>query len=247
MLFRSVTSVADGLYDPNETVVITMTGVTGNAGLGTVKTHTLTLSEAALSVEFVSSSSSLNEGNTGKISYNISLPSGVTPSVSVGGTATEGTDYTYAVTQTGVTITATDDGLYDPSETVTVTLTGVSGNAVLGTLQTHTVTLTEAALVVEFTGTSSAVGESGSGTVAFNQVLPAGVTPSITFGGTATQGTDYSYSLSQSGVTVTATADGLYDPNETVIITLSGVSGNRSEAHTSELQSLRQSRMPSSA
>jgi len=79
----------------------------------------------------------------------MTLPAGVTPTVSLGGTATLDTDYTYSITQTGIQVTAVADGLYDPNETVIITLTSVSGNAVLGTVKTHTVTLTEPPLVVE--------------------------------------------------------------------------------------------------
>ena len=160
------------------------------------------------------------------ICFNQTLPSGVTPALSFGGTATEGTDYTYSVSATGITITAVGDQLYDPNETVVITLTGVTGNAVIGPVDTHTVTLSEPALVVEFSSASSTAGEGSPASIAFNQTLPSGVTPSVSVAGTATLGTDYTYSIGSGGITVTSVADGLYDPNETVVITLTGVTGN---------------------
>ena len=222
----TITAIADGEYDPNETVIITLTGVSGNANLGTVKTHMVTLTETALVLEFLAASSSVGEGASGTASFSLTMPAGVTPTVSIGGTATQGTDYNYTLTQSGVTVTAVADALYDPNETVIITLTSVSGNATLGTVKTHTVTLTEPALVVEFAAASSSQAESSSATIAYNQTLPSGVTPTVSVGGTATQGTDYTYTITQTGITVTPVADALYDPNETVIITLTGVSGN---------------------
>jgi hypothetical protein len=221
-----ISTIADGLYDPNETIIITLTGVSGNAVLGTVKTHTVTVSEPPLSVEFGSASSSLGEGVVNTVTYNMTLPAGVTPTISLGGTATQGTDYTYTITQSGIQISPVADGLYDPNETIIITLTAVSGNAVLGTIKTHTVTVTEPPLVVEFGSSSSSLGEGGGNTVTYNMILPAGVTPTISLGGTATQGSDYTYSITQTGIQITTTSDGLYDPNETIIITLTGVSGN---------------------
>jgi hypothetical protein len=221
-----ISADADGLYDPNETVIITLTAVSGNAGLGTIKTHTVTLTEPPLVVEFTAASSSLGESNAGTVSYNMTLPAGVTPTISLGGTATQGSDYTYSISQTGISITTTADGLYDPNETIIITLTSVSGNALLGTTKTHTVTLTEPPLVVEFTTASSSLGEGSANSVAYNMTLPAGVTPTISLGGTATQGSDYTYSITQNGIVITAAADGLYDPNETIIITMTAVSGN---------------------
>ncbi|MFM7328071.1 MAG: beta strand repeat-containing protein, partial [Bacteroidota bacterium] len=222
----TVTTTADGLYDPNETIVFTLTGVSGNAVLGSVVSHTITITEPPLVVGFAAATSSLGEGNGSTIPYNITLPSGVTPSITASGTATQGTDYTYTVTQTGISVTATADGLYDPNETIIFTITGLTGNAVPATTNTHTVTVTEPPIVVQFARSSSPIGEGNSGTVLYNITLPAGVNPTITIGGTATQGTDYSYIVSSTGITVTTVADGLYDPNETIIFTLTAVSGN---------------------
>jgi hypothetical protein len=221
-----VTAIADGLYDPNETVIITLTSVSGNAGLGTVKTHTVTLTEPPLVVELAAASSSLGEGNVSTVLYNMNLPTGVTPTISFGGTATQGSDYTYSVNQSGVVITSIADALYDPNESIIITLTAVSGNAVLGTIKTHTVTVTEPPLVVEFGAASSSLGEGSGNTLVYNMTLPAGVTPTVSLGGTATQGSDYTYSVTSGGIVITAAADGLYDPNESIIITLTAVSGN---------------------
>jgi hypothetical protein len=218
--------VDDGIYDPNETIEISLTGTSGNAELGTLITHTVTLTEPPLVVQFATPSTSAGEGNDIQVAFNLTLPDGVTPSLTFGGTATTGTDYTYTVTPTGINISLIDDGVYDPNETIIITLTGVSGNAELGTQTVHTVTITEPPLVVEFATTTSSAGEGNTAAVTFNMTLPAGVTPTFTLGGTATSGVDYTYTLTPSGISFTLIADGLYDPNETILITLTGVSGN---------------------
>ena len=151
--------------------------------------------------------SSLAESSSATIAYNQTLPAGVTPTISVSGTATLTTDFTYTITQTGITVTPVADALYDPNETVIITLTGVSGNATLGTVKTHTVTLTEPALVLEFAAASSSQAESSSATIAYNQTLPDGVTPTVSVSGTATLTTDYTYTITQSGITVTPVAE----------------------------------------
>jgi hypothetical protein len=221
-----ISAIDDGLYDPNETIIITLTGVTGNAELGTTIVHTVTLTETPLVVEFNASASSVGEGNQVLVPFTITLPDEVVPSVSLSGTATNGVDYTYTINATGILVTALNDGVYDPDETLILTLTGVSGNAVLGTQISHTVTITEEPLVVEFALTNSVINEGEQGLISFNMVLPDGVVPVVSFSGTATNGTDYTYTINSTGIQISAVADGTYDPDETIVVTLTGISGN---------------------
>jgi invasion protein IalB len=221
-----ITSIADGLYDPSETIIITLAGITGNAELGIVVMHTVTITEPVLVVEFASTSSSVSEGAATQLPFNMVLPAGVTPEISLGGTATLGADYSYSLNSEGIQISPIDDGLYDPDETIIITLTGISGNTELGTTTIHTVTITEAPLVVEFSAGASSVEEGSGHSVLFNMTLPGDVTPTLSFGGTATHGEDYTYAVNATGILLTTSADGLYDPNETIILTLTGISGN---------------------
>jgi hypothetical protein len=177
-------------------------------------------------IGFQSGSSTVQEGSSVTVGFSPALPGGVTPLFSLGGTATEGTDYTYAVSSAGISFTAVDDGIYDPNETIIITLTGFSGNAELGTTVVHTITITEAPLVIEFLSVASTRTEGQQAIVAFNPSLPDGVTVSYSISGTATQGADYTYVQNQNGLVITTNTDEIYDPNETVIIELTGFSGN---------------------
>ncbi|MFM8347925.1 MAG: beta strand repeat-containing protein, partial [Bacteroidota bacterium] len=222
----TVTPSADGIYDPNETIIFTLTGMLGNAVLGTIKTHTVTLTEPQLVVEFTEPTSSLAEGNSGSVPFNQTLPAAVTPTITFGGTATQGTDYTSTVTQSGINITVLADGQLDADETIVLTIAGVTGNATTGITNTHTVTLNDPPIEVNFATASSTVQEGNAGTINYNLTLPAGVTPTASFSGTATEGVDFTYTITQTGITITTVADGNYEPNETIIVTLTGVSGN---------------------
>jgi hypothetical protein len=221
-----VQAIADGLYDPNETIVLTLTSISGNAVLGTTVTHTITVTEPPLVVEFATPASEVNEGENITIPYTFTLPDGVLPVVQLTGTAINGTDYTYTVTASGIVVTTLTDDVFEANETIEITLTGVSGNAVLGSAITHTVTIKEPPFVIEFATETSSVEEGESVTVAFAKPLPEGITPVISLGGSATETQDYSYTITATGIVITAVADGLYDPNETIIITLTGTNGN---------------------
>ena len=89
------------------------------------------------------SASSVTEGQMSTVEFSVALPMGVTSQLSFTGTATEGVDYTYRVNATGITVTVLQDEIYDPGETVIVTLTGFSGSAEVGTPSVHTITITD--------------------------------------------------------------------------------------------------------
>ncbi|MFM8349138.1 MAG: Hsp20/alpha crystallin family protein, partial [Bacteroidota bacterium] len=222
----TITTINDGTYDPGETVVITINGFSGNVKVGTVTSYTLTINEPIVTVEFAASASILNEGTGNSIVFVNTLPSGLLPTVTFGGTATPGTDFTYEVKSNGVIISALADGLYDPNENILITLTAAGGNAVLGQVKTHSVSISEDPLTIGFSASTSKIGESNSGSIAYTIPLPAGVQTIVTVGGTATNGVDYSYSLTPAGVVITTTGDGIYDPDETIVLTITGVSGN---------------------
>ena len=177
-------------------------------------------------IDFLLNASTILEGGNVTVAFSMSLPSGVTPTISLTGTATEDTDYTYSVTSAGLVFTTLNDGLYDPDETIIVTLTGFSKGAEVGAKVVHTITITETPMVVEFQSQSATRIEGQGLVMSFNLQLPDGVVPTYTVTGTAVQVTDYTFVQNKNGFVVTIKKDEIYDPNETVIIELTGISGN---------------------
>jgi hypothetical protein len=174
----------------------------------------------------------------------------VTVDYAVTGTATgSGTDYTLAngtltisAGSSSGTITIAsivNDSLDEPNETVIVTLSNPS-NATLGSDDVHTYTITDndSAPVVDFNTTSSNGAESVSSkaiTVDLSAASGQNVTVDYAVTGTATgSGTDYTLAngtltinAGQTSGTITVAGivdDGLDEPNETVIVTLSNPS-----------------------
>jgi hypothetical protein len=94
-------------------------------------------------IGFKSSVSVVTEGQNGVVEFSIALPTGVTAVLSIGGTATEDEDYTYTVNSTGISFTILEDEIYDPNETIIVTITGFNGDAAVGTPSVHTITITD--------------------------------------------------------------------------------------------------------
>ena len=243
----------DGLYEGNETVILTgsATGLTGDTATLTITDDdtaptaiTLSLNPAAVgesaAATTVTVTASLN---------NSPLPTATTVTVSrTGGTATSGTDYP-AVTDFVITIPAeqtsgtatlsfdpSGDSLAEGNETVILTgsATGLTGD-------TATLTITDddtAPTAITLSLNPAAVGESAAATTVTvtaslnNSPLPTATTVTVSrTGGTATSGTDYT-AINAFTVTIqdgqtsgTATlsfdptGDGLYEGNETVILT----------------------------
>jgi hypothetical protein len=180
-------------------------------------------------VEFKLTASSAQEGQNVTVEFSVPLPSGVsvtTANISLSGTATETTDYTYTISNTGITFSLIDDGLYDPDETIVVTLLSVGGNGELGTTLVHTVTITETPLVIGLQQTATTRVEGVASNILFTQPLPEGVTPAYTLGGTATLDIDYTITLFNDRFLIAVLTDEIYDPAETIILTLTGFTGN---------------------
>ncbi len=155
----------------------------------------------------------------------------------IGGTATNGNDYTATGTlvsipagQTSATVTITPfaDNLSEGAETMTVTIE--QNNAyTIGTPNTATVTIADSVATVNVTATDGAASEPGTDTAMFTFTRTTGGNPAApltifyTIGGTATNGNDYSATGStvvipanQTSATVTITpfADNLVEGAE---------------------------------
>ena len=178
-------------------------------------------------IGFLSTSSTVSEGEEVEIRFTIPLPKGVTPIISFGGLAKQADDFKFSVSANSLVLSVLKDKIKDPGETIIVTLTGFTGNARVGATKTHTITINEPVLpIVEFDETTSTAAEGGTTLVAFKTPLPEDVVPTFSVKGTATAGNDYTYSLSPAGIVINAIDDGFYDPDETLVISLFGISDN---------------------
>ncbi|KAB2892593.1 MAG: hypothetical protein F9K28_11445, partial [Bacteroidetes bacterium] len=238
----TVTVVADGVAEPNETVVVTM-GTPTNATLGATTVHTLTIAGQTPTVSFTAAAQSVNEGTVATITAQLSSASSqaVTVPFTVGGTAGNPADYTISAspltiaagnTTATVTVTVVADGVAEPNETVVVTM-GTPTNATLGATTVHTLTIGAQPLpTVSFTAAAQSVSEGAVATITAQLSSPSSqqVTVPFTLGGTAGMPpADYLINASPltiaagnttGTITVSVIADGVAEPNETVIVTL---------------------------
>lgn len=165
-------------------------------------------------VSFANASAQVNENGTSvTVDVTLSNPDANATSVDVvvtGGTATGGSDYTYSTTtvtfpasstatQT-VTINITDDAAVEGTETIILGLQNATNSATVGTISAETVTIVDNdAPSVSFDKTSATVNEN-AGTISLDvNILNPDPTKATTVevvvsGGTATSGSDYSYS-----------------------------------------------------
>jgi len=177
-------------------------------------------------IEFQSDASEVLEGDQNTISFSIPLPGGVTPVFALSGTAEETTDFTYEITSSGLLFTTVDDGIYDPDETVIITLTDFGGGATLGVKKVHTITIKETPLSVEFQVVTGSRIEGQSIVAALTKSLPNGVNIAYSVSGTADATKDYTVSANANGFVIAAKKDEVYDNGKTVIIELNSISGN---------------------
>ena len=175
---------ADGLVEPDETVILALNNVTGGATLGTSSTTVTILNDDVANVpgtlQFDPTSYTVAENGSGTATITVTRIGGNQGAVTVDyatndGTATAGSDYT-ATTGTlswasGVsgpqtfTVSITNDTLVEPNETVNLSLSNPTGGATLGTSTAIlTITSDDAYGVLEFNATSYTVNET-DGTV----------------------------------------------------------------------------------
>ena len=175
-----------------------------------------------------------------------------------GDTAATGTDYTsvssgslsIAAGDAGgtITVTVTSDTVDEDDETFTVTL-GTPTNAALGTTTRTVVTITDddAAPTLSISSPSVTEGDNGSTALTFKVTLSAasGRQVKVNYAdagtGTATSGTDYtaitagaltfSAGDTSKDIDVSVTGDGLNEPNETVVVTLSSATNATISRH----------------
>jgi hypothetical protein len=238
----TVTVVADGVAEPDETVIVTM-GTPTNATQGATTVHTVTIAVQTPTVTFTAAAQSVSEGvGTATITAQLSIPSTqvVTVPFTVGGTAADPADYTISAspltiaagnTTATITVTVVADAVTEPDETIIATL-GTPTNATLGATTVHTVTIAGQTPTVSFTAAAQTVSE-GVGTATITAQLSStstqAVTVPFTLTGTAASPADYTITASPltitagnttATITVTVVADAVAEPNETVVVTM---------------------------
>ena len=170
----------------------------------------------------------------------------ITVGYSVGGTATSGSDFTAlsgsitvdnGTSSSVLTIPVLDDSIDEDNETVVITLTSVSAGAQLSlsnaSLSVNIADNDNSSIAITTTDTTD---EGDNAVFGVSLSAPAGADTTITYtdNGTATSGTDYTTpsgtlviaaGSSSGSISIPTINDGLDDDNETLIITITAVSG----------------------
>ncbi|NCT46097.1 MAG: endo-1,3-1,4-beta-glycanase ExsH, partial [Microcystis aeruginosa G11-09] len=250
----TVDPTADTTVESDETVALTLATGTGYT-VGTPNAVTGTITNDDTSVTLAVSPTSVTEDGTANLVYTFTR-SGVTTNpltvnYTIGGTATNGTDYTSIPTSVTfaansatatVKVDPTADTTVEPDETVALTLATGTGytvgttTAVTGTITNDDVTLPSITLAVSPTS----VTEDGTTNLVYtftrSGVTTNALTVNYTLGGTATLNTDYTRTGTNNTVTFAAgsstatvivdpTADTTVENNETVALTLATGTG----------------------
>ena len=236
----TITATMDTASDDNETVVVTASS--GGAAIGTAQTVTITETLATPTLTIAVDPASIAEAagtSTVTVSTGTAFTADQTISLTLGGTATETSDYTLGdssltltagATSVTTTVTAVQDTIDEPDETVIVT--AANGSTAIGSA---TVTITDdddaptLSVAVDPASIAEAAG-AATVTVSTATTFTADQTISLTLGGTATGTSDYtiaSTSLTLTAgatsvtTTVTAVQDTIDEPDETVIVSAS--------------------------
>ncbi len=88
-------------------------------------------------IEFLNTSGTLIEGFGSTVFYNRPLPQGAAVEVEFGGTL-NADEFVYELRPSGVYVKVQDDEVYDPGDTLIITMTGITGPARLGGKKTTT-------------------------------------------------------------------------------------------------------------
>ncbi len=242
----------DAVSEGPETVVITLQSAV-NGTLGSPQTHTLTIQddEGTPTVAFTTAAVAYGEGSGAHaidFALNPTSSQVVSVSISVAGSATGGgSDYLLGGTSVTflpgegtkqITLTIIDDPNFEGDELIVLSLTNPIG-AALGSPDQLTITITDDELepVAEFPVTNVSIPE-GSGaiplTVAISDLSATDVTITYQVTGSATDPDDYSIDApplvitagSLSGtIILTPVDDGVAEPTESIIVTLTGATG----------------------
>ncbi|WP_304437817.1 Calx-beta domain-containing protein, partial [Cylindrospermopsis sp. CR12] len=250
--------VNDSQFEADETVNLTLSNPTGGATLGTQTTAVLTIINDDLPqpgiINLNSSNYTVNENGTANIK--LTRTSGSDGEVSViltpsNESAIAGEDYTntpitvtFANGETSktVTIPLIDDSIYEPTETVNLTLSNPTGGATLGTQNTATLTIIDNDAVpgvIQFSNETYSINENGTPVTAVTLTRingsdgAVGVRINLT-NRTANAPSDYNNTPitvnfangeTSKTVTIPIVNDSQFEADETVNLTLSSPTG----------------------
>ncbi len=157
----TLTVIDDTQQEPSENVLLQLTAPSTGATIGAGRAFALTITDndtppPAASVQFSLVSQSVAE-NAGSVQIPVTLTNATTTAVTVevmrsGGTATAGTDFTFATqtltfapgtTTQNAVLNLIDDTQQESAETVILMLMSPTGGAVLGATSTFTLTITD--------------------------------------------------------------------------------------------------------
>ncbi len=245
----TLTAVQDTLDETNETVVVDIASVTNGAEFGTQRdTITITDDDATPTVTLAIVPTTIAEAaGTTTITAKLSAVSGqnVIVDLAYTGTATNAADYVRSGTQivilagntTGTaTLTALQDTMDEANETVIVHIVGVTNGTESGTQQdTVTIIDDDAPPTVTLSIAPTAITEAAGTTTVkatLSNISNQNVIVDLAYTGTATNVVDYTRSGTQivilagsltGAATLTAAQDTVVDPNETIVVDITGV------------------------
>ena len=248
----TVTSVDDPIDEPDETVVLDITGATGATEDGTQQaTITITDDDAPPTVGLSVDNTSIEEdGGVATFTVALSAPSLTATSVTLvaSGTATPTDDYTLSATEVVIaagdtegTVTVTsvaDVNITEGGETVTLDIDTVTGNASEDGVQQATTTIVDdvngpdVTIAVDNDTLVENAGGTATVTATLANAFSLPVTVELGLGGTATDGADYNASATQivvavgdttGSVTLTVVDDALIEGDETAVVDVNAV------------------------
>ena len=246
----TVTPKDDAIAEQPETVILTLSTSTGYGLDATQKSARVTIAdnEPVVSIAATDAAASEQGPNTGE--FTLTRTGGdqtkaLTVSLSISGTATNGTDYNIITNSVvikanestaKITVTPKDDDLYESTETVIVTMLAGTAYTIAPGLNKDTVYIADNEPTVGVSASVASANEEGPVNGEFTILRSGGstakpLTVSFTLTGKAVNGTDYNTItttakiLAGAGsvvIPVVVKDDAIYEGSETVIITLIG-------------------------
>ncbi|WP_167335410.1 Calx-beta domain-containing protein [Pedobacter kyungheensis] len=248
----TVPVINDNLVEPAETFIATISNVTGGLVTIATSTATATITDNDTAIVTITPGTPGNENGPVSGTYTVTLshPSATDTQLSftLGGTATEGSDYATIVTKTitipagqttaTITIPVLTDAIVEGTETVMATLTGTNNPAITVSNTPASLNIddnTTATVTVAATANGAEAVTPGTFTFTLSNVATTDIQLTYSVTGTATSGADYTSigttviipaGQTTATVTVPVLDDHIAEGNETVILTLTAATSN---------------------